>query len=259
LSEAVFPKGHPYSWPVIGSQEDLTAAALDDVKEFFKTYYTPNNLSLVIAGDFEPAEAKKLVEKYFGDIPPGPALDRPARWIPPVDGEKVVEVNDRVSLERVYLGWPAPEYFTPEDATLDLTARILGDGLSARLTRALVYDKQIATAVSAFNSSGEIAGLFVVQATARPGSSLAEIESIVTSEIARLAKEGPTAAEVDRAKNKQESEFISGLERIGGFGGKADVLNQYNTYLGDPGKIEADSPATAQSPQRWCARPPSAG
>jgi zinc protease len=240
LTEAVFPKGHPYSWPVIGSQEDLTAASLDDVNEFFKRYYTPNNLSLVIAGDFEPAEAKKLVEKYFGDIPPGPALDRPARWIPPVDGEKVVEVNDRVSLERVYLGWPVPEYFTPEDATLDLTARILGDGLSARLTRALVYDKQIATAVSVFNSSGEIAGLFVVQATARPGSSLAEIESIVTGEIARLAKDGPTAAEVDRAKNKQESEFISGLERIGGFGGKADVLNQYNTYLGDPGKIEAD-------------------
>jgi zinc protease len=240
LTEAVFPKGHPYSWPVIGSQEDLTAASLDDVKEFFKTYYTPNNLSLVIAGDFEPAEAKKLVEKYFGDIPPGPALDRPARWIPPVDGEKVVEVNDRVSLERVYLGWPVPEYFTLEDATLDLTGRILADGLSSRLTRALVYDKQIATAVSAFNASGEIAGLFVVQATARPGGSLAEIESIVTSEIARLAKEGPTAAEVDRAKNKQESEFISGLERIGGFGGKADVLNQYNTYLGDPGKIEAD-------------------
>jgi zinc protease len=240
ISEAVFPKGHPYSWPVIGSQEDLTAASLDDVKEFFKTYYTPNNLSLAIAGDFDPAEAKKLVEKYFGDIPPGPALDRPDRWIPRLDGEKVVEVNDRVALERVYIGWPVPEYFTPEDATLDLTARILADGLSARLTRALVYDKQIATAVSAFNVSGEIAGLFVVQATARPGSALADVESIITDEIARLAKEGPAAAEVDRAKNKQESEFISGLERIGGFGGKADVLNQYNTFLGDPGKIDAD-------------------
>jgi zinc protease len=240
ISEAVFPKGHPYSWPVIGSQEDLTNASLDDVKEFFRTYYTPNNLSLVIAGDFEPAEAKKLVEKYFADIPPGPALDRPAKWIPRLDGQRLVEVNDRVSLERVYIGWPAAEYFTAGDATLDITARILSDGLSARLNRALVYDRQIATAVSAFNVSGEIAGLFVVQATARPGNSLADIEAIVTEEIAKLAKEGPTAAEVERAKNKHEAEFISGLERIGGFGGKADVLNQYNTFIGDPGKIEAD-------------------
>ena len=240
ISEAVFPKGHPYSWPVIGSQEDLTSASLEDVTEFFKTYYTPNNLSLVIAGDFDPAEAKTLIEKYFGDIPPGPALDRPAKWIPRLDGEKLVEVNDRVSLERVYIGWPAPEYFTTDDATLDITARILSDGLSARLNRALVYDRQIATQVTAFNVSGEISGMFVVQATARPGSSLAEIETIVTDQIARLAKEGPTAAEVERAKNKQEAEFISGLERIGGFGGKADVLNQYNTFTGDPGRLEAD-------------------
>jgi zinc protease len=240
ISEAVFPKGHPYSWPVIGSQEDLTNASLEDVTEFFKTYYTPNNLSLVIAGDFDPAEAKTLIEKYFGDIPPGPALDRPAKWIPQLDGEKLVEVNDRVSLERVYIGWPAPEYFTTDDATLDITARILSDGLSARLNRALVYDRQIATQVTAFNVSGEISGMFVVQATARPGSSLPEIETIVTDQIARLAKEGPTAAEVERAKNKQEAEFISGLERIGGFGGKADVLNQYNTFTGDPGRLEAD-------------------
>ncbi|HZA33345.1 MAG TPA: pitrilysin family protein, partial [Vicinamibacterales bacterium] len=240
ISEAVFPKGHPYSWPVIGSQEDLTNASLEDVTEFFKTYYTPNNLSLVIAGDFDPAEAKKLIEKYFGDIPPGPALDRPAKWIPRLDGEKLVEVNDRVSLERVYIGWPAAEYFTADDATLDITARILSDGLSARLNRALVYDRQIATQVTAFNVSGEISGMFVVQATARPGSSLPEIETIVTDQIARLAKEGPTPAEVERAKNKQEAEFISGLERIGGFGGKADVLNQYNTFTGDPGRLEAD-------------------
>ncbi len=148
ISEAVFPKGHPYSWPVIGSQEDLTNASLDDVKEFFRTYYTPNNLSLVIAGDFEPAEAKRLVEKYFADIPPGPALDRPAKWIPRLDAEKLVQVNDRVSLERVYIGWPGAEYFSAGDATLDITARILSDGLSSRLNRALVYDRQIATNVT---------------------------------------------------------------------------------------------------------------
>jgi len=241
LIEAVFPAGHPYSWPVIGSQEDLTAASLDDVKEFFRTYYTPNNLSLVIAGDFDPDQARALIAKYFGGIPPGPALDRPSRWIPQLDGEKVFEVSDRVSLERVYIGWPAPEYFSSEDAVLDLTARILGDGLSARLNRILVYEKQIASGVEVFNAPGEIAGLFVIQATARPGASLTEIESIITGEIARLAKDGPTAAELERAKNKRESEFISGLERIGGFGGKADVLNQYNTFLGEPeGRLEAD-------------------
>jgi len=240
IFEAIYPQGHPYSWPVIGSQEDLTAATVDDVKEFFRQYYTPNNLSLVIAGDFDPVEAKKLVTKYFGDLPPGPALDRPARNVATLDGERVVEVNDRVALERVYMGWPAPEYFTPDDGALDIAARVLADGLSSRLTKALVYDKQLATAVTAFNMTGEIGSVFVVQATARPGTSLAQIEQVVTDEIARLAKEGATTDEVERAKTKQESEYISGLERIGGFGGKADVLNQYNVYLGDPNKMEAD-------------------
>ncbi len=240
LTEAVFPEGHPYSWPVIGSQEDLSAAALDDVKDFFRRYYAPNNLSLAIAGDFDPAEAKALVQKYFGDLPPGPALDRPARWVPRLESPRVFEVKDRVSLERVYVGWPTPEYFGKDEAEMDLAARVLADGLSSRLNKSLVYDRQLASGVSAFNISGEIAGLFVVFATARPGASLAEIEQIIEQEVARLAKEGPAAAELDRARTKQESEFISGLERIGGFGGKADVLNQYQTFLGDPGKIEAD-------------------
>ncbi len=258
LFEAVFPKGHPYSWPVIGSQEDLTAAALDDVKEFFRRYYSPNNLSLTIAGDFDPEDAKKLVTKYFGDLPPGPALDRPARWVPQLEGPRVFEVKDRVSLERVYIGWPSPEYFGAGDAELDLAARILSDGLSSRLNKTLVYDKQLASNVSAFNMGSEIAGVFVVTATARPGASLTEIEKIIGQEIARLAKEGPTASELDRAKTKQESEFVSGLERIGGFGGKADVLNQYNTFLGDPGKLEADltryRTATADSVRQAVAR-----
>jgi zinc protease len=240
LFDSVFPAGHPYHWPVIGSQEDLTAAKLDDVKDFFRQYYAPNNLSMVIAGDFDPVEAKRLVEKYFGDIPPGPPLDRPSVWVPTLSGERTVEVNDRVALERVYFAWPSPGYFTADDAALDIAARILSDGLSSRLNRALVYDQQLATAVAAFNATSEIASMFVVQATARPGVPLAKLEPILTSEIARLAKEGPTAVELTRAKTKQESEFISGLERIGGFGGKADVLNLYNTFLGDPGNVDAD-------------------
>jgi zinc protease len=240
IFETVYPSGHPYSWPVIGSQEDLTAATLDDVKEFFRRYYTPNNLSLVIAGDFDPAQAKALVTKYFGDLPPGPPLDRPARSVGVVSGERVVEVSDRVSLERVYIGWPTAEYFSADDAALDLAGRVLGDGLSSRLNKALVYDQPLAGQVAAFNWSAELGSLFVVQATARPDKTLAQIEQRIDQEIARLAKEGPSAAEVERAKTKQESEYISGLERIGGFEGKADVLNRYNVFLGDPGKMEAD-------------------
>ncbi len=240
LFENVFPTGHPYSWPVIGSHEDLIAASLDDVKDFFRTYYSPNNLSLVIAGDFDPAEAKRLVEKYFGNIPAGPALDRPTWWIPKLDGEKIVEALDRVPQERVYMAWPTPPFYRAGDAELDIAGSVLADGLSARLNRILVYDKQLATDVSAFQLSMEIAGMFTVIATARPGASLAQIEQTITEEIARLARTGPTAEELNRAKVKWEFQFVTGLERIGGFGGKADRLNQYFTFWGDPGKFDED-------------------
>jgi zinc protease len=240
VTENIHPASHPYSWTVIGSHEDLTAASLDDVKEFFRTYYTPNNLSLVIAGDFDPAEAKRLVEKYFGGIPAGPPLDRPTLWIPTLDRERIIEATDRVPQDRVYMTWPTPQVFGPGDAELDLTSLILTDGLSSRLNKVLVYDKELATAVSSFQNSAEISGWFAVIATARPGVSLADLEKIVTDEIARLAKTGPTAAELNRAKTKQQYAFVTGLERIGGFGGKADVLNQYNTYLGDPDKFQWD-------------------
>jgi zinc protease len=240
LFNQLFPNGHPYSWPVIGSMEDLSAASLDDVKEFFRRYYTPNNLSMVIAGDFDPAEAKKLVEKYFGGLAPGPALDRPALWLPALSSERIVDVADRVPQERTYMVWAAPEYFHPDDAALNLASTVMTDGLSSRLNKALVYDKPLCTAVSSFTLGAEIAGAFVVVVTPRPGVALADVERIVGEEIGKLAKTGPTAAELERAKTKQEFGFVSGLERIGGFGGKADLLNQYNVYLGDPGKFEAD-------------------
>ncbi len=230
ISENLFPKGHPYSWPVIGSQEDLTAATLDDVRDFFKTYYTPNNLSLVIVSDFDPAEAKRLVEKYFAGIPPGPALARPSRWIPTLNGEKVVEVRDRVPQERVYMAWPSPRICDDGDADLEIASAVLADGLSSRLKKVLVYDQQLATDVSAFQNASEIAGFFGVIATARPGVKLSLIEQIVTDEIARLAINGPTPEELGRVKNKIEYQFVSGLERIGGFGGKADRLNRYPAF-----------------------------
>lgn len=240
MTENLHPKDHPYSWSVIGSHEDLIAASLDDVREFFRRYYTPNNLTLTIAGDFDPAEAKRLIAKYWGDIPPGPALDRPARYIPTLDGEKILEVKDRVPQERTYFAWPAPPYFDKEEAALDIASTILTDGLSSRLNKALVYDRQLASDVSSFNNSGEISGSFLVIATARPGSSLEEVEKIVTAEISRLAKNGPSAEETERAKTKWEYQFVTGLEQIGGFGGKADRLAQYNTFLGDPAKFDDD-------------------
>ncbi|MGE5278210.1 MAG: M16 family metallopeptidase [Acidobacteriota bacterium] len=258
IVENLFPAGHPYSWPVIGSHEDLTAATLDDVKEFFRTYYAPNNLSMVIAGDFDPARARTLVEKYFGNIPPGPPLDRPGRWIPTLSGEKIVEAADRVPQERVYMVWPSPPLYAPGDAELDLASNILTDGLASRLQKVLVYDRQLCSNVAAFQSSGEISSFYAVIATARPGASLAEVEKIVTEEIGRLAREGPTAAELARAQTKWEYNFVTGLERIGGFGGKADLLNSYNTFLGDPGKFDFDQGryknATVSDVQRAVAR-----
>jgi zinc protease len=240
ILENLHPAGHPYSWSVIGSHEDLVAASLEDVREFFRRYYTTNNLTLTIAGDFDPAEAKKLIEKYFGGLQAGPALDRPDRYMPVLDGEKVVEVMDRVPQERTYFAWPTPAYFDKGDADLDLASLILTDGLSSRLNKTLVYDKQLASNVTSFNNGMEISGFFAIWATARPGASLGDIEKIVTDEIARLAKNGPTAEEVDRAKTKWEYNFVTGLERIGGFGGKADLLGQYNTFLGDPAKFDED-------------------
>jgi zinc protease len=240
LMENLYPNRHPYANDVIGSHEDLTAASLDDVKEFFRTYYTPNNMTLVIAGDFDPAEAKRLVEKYFGTIPAGPALDRPAKSVTKLDGETIVEVNDRVPQERTYFAWHTPAFFEAGDAELDLVATILGDGLTARLNKVLVYDKQLASDVVSFQWSREHVGTFVIWATARPGAPLSQIEQIVTDEISRLAKDGPTPAELARARTKWEFGFVTGLERIGGFGGKADRLNQYITFLGDPNKFEAD-------------------
>lgn len=240
IDENLFPAGHPYSWTVIGSHEDLTAASLDDIKDFFHTYYTPNNLSLAITGDFDPAEAKRLVAQYFGGIAAGPPLDRPKSWIPKLDGEKIVEAYDRVPQERTYVAWPTPQTFEPGDAELDLASSILTDGLSSRLNRILVYDKQLCTDVNSYQYSREVSGMFVVYATARPGASLTQIEKIISDEIARFAKDGPTQTELDRAKVKFEFQFVTGLERIGGFGGKADQLNRYNTFLGDPGRFEFD-------------------
>jgi len=213
---------------------------MDDVKQFFKTYYTPNNLSLCLAGDFDPLEAKPLIEKYYGSLLPGPALDRPGISPVSLDGEKIVEVNDRVPQDRVYMVWPSQSFFADREPEVTMASIILTDGLSSRLNRKLVYDEKLCSNVFSFNDAGEIAGMFIIMATARAGVHLQRIEEIVTDEIRKLAQNGPTKRELIRAKTKWEYDYISGLERIGGMGGKADRLNAYNTYLGDPGKFEED-------------------
>ncbi len=149
--------------------DDLSAASLDDVKEFFRRYYTPNNLSLVIAGDFDPVEAKRLVEKYFGGLPPGPALERPRRWVTQLERERIIEVADRVPAARTHVLFAVPEYFGTDDAAIQMASRILGDGLSSRLQKALVYDKPLASEVTVGADPQEIAGDFAVTATARDG------------------------------------------------------------------------------------------
>src|SRR6185436_3455539 len=184
------PAGHPYSWTVIGSMDDLSAATLDDVKGFFRRYYTPSNLSIVIAGDFDPAEAKRLVEKYFGGLPPGPALDRPRRWLPVLDGERVIEVADRVPAARTFLAYITPEYFGADEAALQIASRILGDGLSSRLEKALIYDKPLASEVNVGLESQEISGGMVIDATAREGIALEELERVITQELHLLARTG---------------------------------------------------------------------
>ncbi|MET0344618.1 MAG: pitrilysin family protein, partial [Polyangiales bacterium] len=145
LLEQLFPARHPYSWPIIGSHEDLQAARLDDVRAFFATYYTPNNLSLVVSGDFDPEEARRLVEKHFAAIAPGPALDRPRFDLPRLDREKVIEVRDRVALERVFIAFPTPQIGGEGERELELTAGILTDGLSSRLTKTLVHERKLCT------------------------------------------------------------------------------------------------------------------
>ncbi len=240
MPELLYPSGHPYSWPVIGSHEDLTAASLEDVKDFFRNYYTPSNASLCITGDFQPGAAKELVKKYFGSIPPGPAVERLKDWPVSFEGEKRVTVPDRVSLPRLYYIWHTPPFYAPGDAELDLLANILSSGKTSRLYKSLVYDKQIAQDVSAFQASRQIGSEFRIMVTAKEGVPLEDIERAVDEEVANIRSRGVSGQEFSQAQNNWEAIFVRQLQNVGGFGGRADLLNQYNFFLGDPGKLQWD-------------------
>ena len=240
IQPAVFPLPHPYNWMTIGSQEDLDVASLDDVKAFFSRYYSPSNASLALAGDIEPARAVDLVEKYFGGLPPGPQVQRVGRMDSDLRGRVHLSTTDRVQLPRLYMVWPSVPEFDADEPALDTLGVILGDGKSSRLHRSLVYEKQIARDVVVHNYAQEIAGEFIVQVTAAPGHSLEEIEEELERELADMRSAPPTDEEVQRAKNRIESHHVAQMESVGGFGGKADMLNLFNMYLGDPGAINRD-------------------
>jgi zinc protease len=261
LTENVYPAGHPYSWTTIGSMEDLNAASMQDVQEWFKTHYGPNNVVLVLAGDITPEDALHKVEKYYGDIPPGPPLAKQTVWIPKHTGTHRQIVQDRVPQARLYRVWNIPQAYSAEDPAFDLIAQLLGGGNTSRLYKRLVYNDQIATSATAAASTEEIAGRFDIVVTVAPGGDLAIVEKTADAELQRFLKDGPTAAELRSAKTAILGDFIRGTERIGGFGGKSDVLARCMTFTGDPDcykrylqGIEAATPASlVKTANAWLA------
>jgi len=232
MTEGTYPAGHPYSWSVIGSMEDLNAASVDDVKEWFRTYYGPNNAVIVLAGDITPDVARQKVEQYFGDIPATPPIAKQATWIAGRTGAHRELMQDRVPQARIYKEWNIPEYGAADADYLDLVTDVLAAGKTSRLYKRLVYDEQIATDVSAYVDLREIGGQLVIRATAKPGGDLGRVEHAVDQELARFIQSGPTASELRRVKTQSRANFIRGIERIGGFGGKSDVLARNEVFTG---------------------------
>jgi zinc protease len=237
IAAALYPSGHPYSWTTIGSLEDLNAASMQDVQEFFRTYYVPNNASLSIVGDFDPAQAKRWVERYFGGIPRGAEIQRPQPQPVSLTGERRLVLEDRVQLPRLYFVWPTPAQFQPGDADLNVLAYVLAGDRSSRLHQRLVHREQIAQWVSANQSSRQLAGQFGITVQARPGVDLTRVQQIVDEEVARLLAESPTERELQRARNNLEAAFI---QRMQTNLGRADQLNSYAVFAGDPTFIERD-------------------
>ena len=236
--ENTYPAGHPYSWDVIGDMADLDAAAFKDVQEWFKNNYGPSNVVIVLAGDIDAKTAKEKVQKYFGEIPPGPPVAHQKIWIAKMKGTHREVTQDRVPLPRIYMVWNVPQFGSVDADFLDLVSSCLGDGKTSRLYKRLVYDDQIASDVTVYADTREIGGQFVVQVTARSGHNLDEIEKAIDEEIARFLKDGPTPKELQRVQTQYLANFLRGSERIGGFGGKSDRLAQYEVYTGDAGNYK---------------------
>jgi len=233
----LFPKDHPYYPMVIGSHADIQAAKLEDVRNFFKLYYAPNNASLAIVGDFDSAKVRQLVEKYFGPLRRGPEVPRVKVTTPPISSERRTVVQDNVQLPRVYVAWLTSPIFTPGDAEADIASNVLGGGKSSRLYKKLVYEKQLALDVEAEQQSLMLNSVFQIQATARPGVKAEDLEKAINEELDAFRASGPTSEELKRAVNGIETNAISGLEL---FNGVANLLNSYEHYLGTPDFLAGD-------------------
>lgn len=233
-----YPAAHPYSWGTLGQMADLNAASLKDAQEWYHSYYTPSNLVLVLAGDIDAQTAREKVEKYFGDIPPGPPLTHQKVWIAKMTGIHREITHDRVPLARIYEIWNVPEFASADSDYLTLVSSCLGEGKSSRLYKRLVYDDGIASDVVVSNNARETGGQFMIRATVSPGHNLSEIEKAINEEIARFFKTGPTATELQRVKTSYLAAFVRGIQRIGGAGGSSDVLARYAAFTDDAAGYE---------------------
>ncbi len=259
LQKNLFSSDHPYSWETIGSMEDLNAASLEDVIEWFKAYYGPNNAVLVLAGDITPDVAHEKAELYFGDIPPGPPVTKFDVWAPKLEHDRRMSMQDRVPQARIFKTWVGPPWSSADADLLTVAGAILSTGKTSRLYQRLVYEDQTATAVDAAPQYFEIAGFIGVDATAQPGGDLGAIEAAIDEEMARFLLDGPTQEEVDRAITQIRAGLIRGLEQIGGFNGKAQLLARNATYAGDPSFYktsmrrmqEATPEAIRDAARRW--------
>lgn len=237
ILQNLYPADHPYNWPVIGYMEDLTAASYEDVLEFFKKYYPPNNAVLVVAGDIKPQEALAKIKHWFSDVPKGAPVNRPAAPSFSLSEEKYLTLEDNVQLPRLYLVWPTPANFAPGDAEMDVAADILANGKNARLYKRLVYELQIAQSVNAFQNGNALGGMFQVAVTARPGVSLNKIKEVVDEEMARLIATPATPRELQRVLNQRELGFLSSLESPMA---KAEMLQSYFRFTGNPDYAQED-------------------
>lgn len=238
LPELLFPEGHPYHHPVIGSHEDLTAASVDDVRDFFARHYVPQNMSLVVAGDFDPAVVRPLVERYFGSIPRGPEpAARPVATSPVHDEDRRQTIDDNVTLPKLIVAWPSPAHLAPGDAELDLLSQVLSAGKGSRLYKSLVYEKKLAQSVTAYQASMSIGSYFAIEVLLRPSVSFETIEKALQAELDSVLQEKVSAEELSRARNAFESNFV---ERLQSLATRASMLNGYFAETGDPGYIARD-------------------
>ena len=239
ITENIFPEGHPYSWTTIGSMEDLNAASLEDVYEWFQTYYGPNNATLILAGDVDVNTAQDTVRRHFAHIPPGPPLARMETWVPELGQDQRMVIEDRVPQSRIYKTWPIPEWGNINSEWLALADGVLTQGQTSRLHQRLVYEEQVATDVGGYMFMGEISGAYAIWATAQPGQDLSEVERMMDEELERFLNRGPTNEELGRIISETRASFIRGIERVGGFTGKSGILAESAVFGGRPDAYKA--------------------